>query len=323
MCLIIHKPYKKRIPSDVLHRAKEINPHVFGVTYLDNGQTKRKLSYKGIDKMLNTDRPLVAHFRYATVGKINLNNVHPFNVNSRTVIYSNGTVDGFGNGHESDIAHIAKRVLPKLRKLDWKPFLELTDTRFCIVDTKSLQVQRIGKWHLRNGVYYSKANCFHAPISIQPYSPKNWSYADTAKYMGEAWSDELHRIAVYGTLKSGFGNNRLLSGATFIGSGRLQDQYPLQVSGLPYLYNDKGVGDYVEVEVYDVDDALLKRIDTLEQHPRWYKREQVLVDLDDWSKTTAWVYFLDEPTPEGVQFTDSYQGIDTAEADPYLPSFNL
>ncbi len=63
MCLIIHKPYKKRIPSDVLHRAKEINPHGFGVTYLDNGQTKRKLSYKGIDKMLNLLRRLIEAMR--------------------------------------------------------------------------------------------------------------------------------------------------------------------------------------------------------------------------------------------------------------------
>ncbi len=75
MCLIIHKPYKKRIPKDILERARRINPHGFGITYLDNGHTKRKLTYKGIDQMLKTDSPLVCHFRYATVGKINLNKV--------------------------------------------------------------------------------------------------------------------------------------------------------------------------------------------------------------------------------------------------------
>ena len=321
MCLIIHKPYKKRIPSDILDRAKRINPHGFGITYLDNGHTKRRLSYKGIDQMLKTDRPLVCHFRLATVGKVNVGNVHPFNVNSRTVIYSNGTVDGFGNGHESDIAHIAKRVLPKLRKLDWKPFLELTDTRFCIVDTKSLQVQRIGKWHEREGVFYSKANCFYAPHTHLPFVPKNWNY--TPKGVTHLEADSVHRVAVYGTLKNGFHNHHLLVGSDFVGSGKLHDRYPLEVRGLPYLYKEKGVGEFVDVEVYDVDDNLLTRLDRLEGHPNWYKREQVLIDLDDWSKTTAWVYFLDSPTPEGVDFTDSYTGVDTREADPYLPNFTL
>ena len=318
MCLIIHKPYKKRIPQDILERARRINPHGFGITYLDNGHTKRKLTYKGIDKLLKTDRPLVCHFRYATVGKINLNNVHPFNVSSRTVIYSNGTVDGFGNGHESDIAHIAKRVLPKLRKLDWKPFLELTETRFCIVDTKSLQVQRIGKWHEREGVFYSKSNCFDDPCKYRQYGFKNWTYNDNYEP-----KDAMNRVAVYGTLKSGYHNNHLLLDADLVGTGKLQDRYPLEVDGLPYLYPEKGVGEFVDVEVYDVDDNLLARLDRLEGHPNWYKRERVLIDLDDWSKTTAWVYFLDQPTPEGVEFTDSYTGTNTVKADPYLPDFTL
>ena len=321
MCLIIHKPYKKRIPSDILDRAKKINPHGFGITYLDNGQTKRKLTYNGIDKMLETDRPLVCHFRYATVGKINLNNVHPFNVNNRTVIYSNGTVDGFGNGHESDIAHIAKRVLPKLRKLDWKPFLELTETRFCIVDSKSLQVQRIGKWHDKDGVFYSKANCFYQPTYHSPYGSKNWGYNHTG--VTHKSENQMNRVAVYGTLKSGYNNNHLLQSADLVGTGKLKDRYPLEVKGLPYLYAEKGVGEFVDVEVYDVNDELLARLDQLEGHPNWYKRERVLVDMDDWSQSTAWVYFLDAPTPRGVAFTDSYTGMDTVEADPYLPNFTL
>ena len=39
MCLIIHKPEGAKIPSDIIERAKLINPHGFGVTYLDNGKT--------------------------------------------------------------------------------------------------------------------------------------------------------------------------------------------------------------------------------------------------------------------------------------------
>ena len=133
----------------------------------------------------------------------------------------------------------------------------------------------------------------------------------------------MNRVAVYGTLKSGFSNNRLLQKADLVGTGKLKDRYPLEVKGLPYLYAEKGVGEFVDVEVYDVDDELLARLDQLEGHPNWYKRERVLVDMDDWSQSTAWVYFLDEPTPQGVAFTDSYTGTDTVTADPYLPNFTL
>ena len=39
MCLIIHKPKGAKIPSDIIERAKLINPHGFGITFLDNGKT--------------------------------------------------------------------------------------------------------------------------------------------------------------------------------------------------------------------------------------------------------------------------------------------
>lgn len=115
MCIIIHKPEGKRIPHEIIQRAKAINPHGFGVTYLDNGRTRRTLDYTGVNRILNTNRPLVAHFRFATVGAVDINNVHPFSVDNRTVIYSNGTVSGYGSDHKSDIAEIADEVLPRMQ----------------------------------------------------------------------------------------------------------------------------------------------------------------------------------------------------------------
>ena len=43
-------------------------------------------------------------------------------------------------------------------------------------------------------------------------------------------------IAVYGTLKRGFGNNVLLSNAIFVSQAKTERQYPMVVhgSGLPY-----------------------------------------------------------------------------------------
>lgn len=264
MCLIIHKPKGKRIPADIIQRAKYINPHGFGITYLDSGKTRKMTSYGNIDRVLSTPRPLVCHFRYATVGAIDTNNIHPFNVKGGTLIYSNGTVSGFGDRVRSDIACIADDVLPRLNRKDWVPFLSMTDTRFAIVDTETGEVQRVGKWHERGGIYYSKANCF--PSS--------------------------HRVAVYGTLKGGYANSDLINSQFFLGGGFTSSAYPLEVEGLPYLHDVEGEGYNVEVELYDVDDECLDRLDSLEGHPNFYKRRVVDIHTDGGTRTKAWVYFI-------------------------------
>ena len=200
------------------------------------------------------------------MGSIDLNNVHPFRVGDSDLIYSNGTVDGFGTKTKSDIAHIASEILPRLDKADWTPFLELTETRFCLIDENTRKVERVGEWFTQGGVHYSKANCF---------TPKA-------------------RVAVYGTLKSGYGNSGLLDGQEFVGQGETESAYPLEVEGLPYLHDMRGEGSQVTVEVYDVSDECLARLDQLEGHPTFYKRRMASISMDDWSKTQAWVYFIQD-----------------------------
>tara|TARA_R110002074_G_scaffold86269_2_gene190575 strand:+ start:357 stop:1217 length:861 start_codon:yes stop_codon:yes gene_type:complete len=266
MCLIIHKPAGKKIPADIIKRAKLVNPHGFGITYLDDGFTFKTMDYGKVAKAIDTDRALVCHFRYATVGNIDLNNAHPFNVGDSHVIYSNGTVEGFGNKTTSDIAHIAKDILPRLNKSDWQPFLDLTETRFCLIEKKSNKVSRVGFWLERDGVFYSKSNCF---------TPRA-------------------RVAVYGTLKSGYHNHGLIEEQEFIGQGQTKSAYPLEVEGLPYMHDIKGEGSQVTVEVYDVSDECFDRLDMLEGHPSFYKRRMTTITMDDWSETRAWVYFIQE-----------------------------
>lgn len=281
MCLIIHKPKGKRIPTDIIQRAKVINPHGFGVTYLDNGKTRKLFSYANIDHILATSRPLVAHFRFATVGTIDTDNIHPFHIDKNTVIFSNGTVAGYGTKTKSDIAHIADRVLPRMYKSDWVPFLELTDTRFALVDLPTGEVTRVGDWVCQGGIYYSKANCF----------PQNL------------------RVGVYGTLKTGYGNHRLLQDADFVGTGKTKSRYPLEVDGLPYLHDQEGTGENVTLEVYDVNPETLRKLDQLEGHPQFYKRKVIPVSMHDWSSTHAWVYFIQGRRLHGhTELLDSYRG---------------
>ena len=76
MCVIIIKQNKQKIDRDILKRSAKVNPHGLGVVWLDNYE----LTYHQSDryKILDTDRPFIAHFRYATVGVVNKNNMHPF-----------------------------------------------------------------------------------------------------------------------------------------------------------------------------------------------------------------------------------------------------
>ena len=103
---------------------------------------------------------------------------------------------------------------------------------------------------------------------------------DVENLKGE--SEDTTRIAVYGTLKKGKGNNHLLAGCQFLGTGTTLDPYPMVASGCPYLIDDRHRGHHVVVEVYRVDAIALRDIDQLEHHPNWYIRrvKPIVMDKD-------------------------------------------
>lgn len=105
-------------------------------------------------------------------------------------------------------------------------------------------------------------------------------------------------VFVYGTLKKGFGNHRLLSRSRFLGEAVTKELYALYVSGIPFVIRDEQVSP-IHGEVYLVNQVVLEDLDNLEGHPSWYKREQVFVCLqDDKCKKSyiyAWIYFFPEP----------------------------
>ncbi|KAL1474432.1 hypothetical protein MTO96_037977 [Rhipicephalus appendiculatus] len=72
-----------------------------------------------------------------------------------------------------------------------------------------------------------------------------------------------HYVFVYGTLKSGETNHRILTDpvngrSTLLGQARTLKKWPLEVHG----------------EVYQVDDRMLEVLDRLESHPDYYVRSQ-------------------------------------------------
>ena len=107
---------------------------------------------------------------------------------------------------------------------------------------------------------------------------------------------QSNRVAVYGSLRSGFGNHRLLDNdeSTFVGEEVVQGWglYPYAGTGFPAAAVKEDA--QVVVEVYDVSDAVFKRLDGLEGYPSFYDRTEVpLVD-----GTKAWMYFHHKVAPD-------------------------
>ena len=90
----------------------------------------------------------------------------------------------------------------------------------------------------------------------------------------------MDKVFVYGTLKSGHGNNRLLKGCLSLGAAYTLQTFRMYNSGFPVsLYEPKGhsvLGELFEIPD-DILDFTLDCLDTLESEGSMYKRETVRV----------------------------------------------
>ena len=101
-------------------------------------------------------------------------------------------------------------------------------------------------------------------------------------------------VAVYGTLKRGKTNHFImdLMSAEFLDEGKTVEKYPLTSDGkLPYLFDKKGIGHRIAVEVYRVSDAALAVIDRFECHPKFYERKTAKCELSTGKIIDCFDYF--------------------------------
>jgi gamma-glutamylaminecyclotransferase len=277
MCIIIIKQKGKQVPQEVAKTSAKINPHGLGIIWLDTFEVSYHKSSEF--KVLQSERPYIAHFRYATVGAINKENTHPFRCgkNQNEWLMMNGTIQGLGNAHISDSRALANN-LGEIPRQNWKAELEKYTCRFVTINShsKTYQIYNKDLWTQKDGVWYSK----------------------------EVVQDNL--IAVYGTLKRGYGNYyNYLSSSKFIGKGNTKDKYPLIISGLPYLINKKGEGHNVQVDVFKVTDSKLNDLDRLEGHPNWYRREKIEIKVKG-VVLSCWIYFNIRETETGKPYHKTY-----------------
>lgn len=96
-------------------------------------------------------------------------------------------------------------------------------------------------------------------------------------------------VFVYGTLKRGYGNNRLLVNSAFVREGTIRGKqlfqagFPVMTEGLP--------NDVVHGEIWDISgenqDATLRALDRLESEGFMYDRE--VVTTEDGAKVNTYI----------------------------------
>lgn len=89
-------------------------------------------------------------------------------------------------------------------------------------------------------------------------------------------------LFVYGTLKRGYRNHRLLAEQTFISEAVTLPVYRLYDNGsYPCLVLDPQNGISIEGEIYLIDIALFRLLDQLEDVPTLYRRELIQLNNHD------------------------------------------
>ena len=114
----------------------------------------------------------------------------------------------------------------------------------------------------------------------------------------------MHKIFVYATLMKGYWNHNLIIESDFLGKSITKEKYSLYYDErIPYLMlspNNK-----IHGEVYSIDHSTLERLDRLEGHPIWYRREIISIDIKNTNKRIkAWAYFYPYLTGSLVESGD-------------------
>lgn len=102
---------------------------------------------------------------------------------------------------------------------------------------------------------------------------------------------ETTLVAVYGTLRSGYGNHRWLKDSKFIAVGKTAGKHTMYASGIPFVVEEEPTSQIV-VEVYDCTETVIKNsLDVLEGHPGSYNRRVTDIILENGETVKAWLYF--------------------------------
>lgn len=99
----------------------------------------------------------------------------------------------------------------------------------------------------------------------------------------------MSKVFVYGSLKKGYHNHRLLSESEFLGEARTKPVFTMvSLGAFPGVVNEGHTS--IFGEVYEVNAHVLNALDALEGHPHFYERVRVVLDAHE--QEAVWMYIL-------------------------------
>lgn len=107
---------------------------------------------------------------------------------------------------------------------------------------------------------------------------------------------KTQKVVVYGTLRSGHYNNRLMETSDFISKVRLNEKATMYSNGGFPILSFAETGNETEIvgELYEVPEGqAMARLDALEGYPRWYNRTEREFTTESGDTVTAWIYHQD------------------------------
>lgn len=100
-------------------------------------------------------------------------------------------------------------------------------------------------------------------------------------------------VGVYGSLRRAHHNHHFLAGAISHGEATFGPGRMFSLGSYPAAVSVRTGGYPIVIEVYEVDGPTLARLDRLEGHPSFYRREQVVASLKDGGEElVCWVYLM-------------------------------
>lgn len=139
------------------------------------------------------------------------------------------------------------------------------------------------------------------PVRFHPPSDQYvWTIRDGYRARGISSNDldealvGTFPVFVYGSLKQGFGNHRLLKSSTLVGKAETVERsfQMYSLGAFPgVVWSDRNVAT-VKGELYRVDSDTLDNLDRLEGHPTFYRRYVVSVRQPTGVLSAAYIYLL-------------------------------
>lgn len=180
MCVIMLKPYKQKLPEDVIDRGAYLNNDGTGIYVFRDGEFKivKNLYYEKVRQFVmkhnREDTFMVIHHRIKTHGALTKSNVHPFHIKDGWFLFHNGILSGFpGTKEESDTMMLASYLADFFKVgTNMEHLFDLIES---FDETSKLLVVRKDKYHIANqsgGTW--RYGCWFSNTGPLPYKYTNY-----------------------------------------------------------------------------------------------------------------------------------------------------